>query len=804
VSAGRDYDVDPWVVRERALDLDRLAQTESVFSLGNGHIGLRGNLDEGEPSGLPGTYLNGFYETRPLPYAEAGYGYPEGGQTVVDVTNGKIFRLLVDDEPLDLRYGTLHAHERLLDLRTGLLHRSLTWSSPGGRTVRVRSTRMVSLVERAIMGIEYVVEVLDDPARIVVQSELVANEELPQRSGDPRVAAALDHPLRSLEHDVRDSVVYLAHETRRSKLRIATLMRHLWEGPEGTEVSSDSFDDVGRTTFIAGLAPGEELRIVKLVAYGWSSVRSVPALRDQVGAAVAAAAHTGWDGLKAEQRAYLDRYWAQADVVVEGDDEIQQAVRFSMFHVLQAGARAEGRAIPAKGLTGPGYDGHAFWDTETFVLPVLTYTLPRAAADALRWRQSILPAARERAAQLGLEGAAFPWRTIAGEECSAYWPAGTAAFHIGADVADAVRRYILTSGDRAFERATGVELLVATARLWMSLGWFHGASGEFRIDGVTGPDEYSAVSNNNVYTNLMAKRNLRFAADVVGRHPDVASDVGPDEVASWRRAADRMRVPWDAALGVHPQADAYTERERWDFDSTGADAYPLMLHYPYFDLYRRQVVKQADLVMALFACGDEFTDAEKVADFEYYEAVTVRDSSLSAAVQSIVAAETGHLDLAYDYWGEAALMDLLDLEHNTGDGVHIAALAGAWLAAVNGFGGMRDFDDRLRFRPQLPAALTRLAFTICWDGGRLSVGITPGEATYRWAEHTDASFWHYDDEVRLAPEEERTLPIPDRARRPAPCQPKHRAPPRRTPPGRTPPGRTPPASPPAPGGPASV
>ncbi len=770
---------EPWVVRERGLDLDRLAQRESVFALGNGHIGLRGNFDEGEPFGLPGTYLNGLFEARPLPYAEAGYGYPEAGQTVVDITNGKIMRLLVDDEPLDVRYGTVLHHQRVLDLRAGTLRRDVTWRSPGGRTVRVRSTRLVSFVQRAVIALEYVVEMVDGPGRVVVQSELVANEEVPVTTGDPRVAAALERPLVPLEAEARREGVYMAHETRQSQLRLAAHMEHVWEGPDDTQVSSDAFDDVGRTTFIAALDAGQRLRINKIVSYGWSGTRSRPALRDQVGAAAAAARFTGWRGLLAEQRRYLDEFWTRADVQVDGDPEIQQAVRFALFHILQAGTRAENRAIPAKGLTGPGYDGHAFWDTETFVLPVLTYTDPRAAADALRWRQSILPAARERAQLLGLAGAAFPWRTIAGHECSAYWPAGTAAFHIGADVADAARRYVQATGDEEFERTTGLELLVSTARLWLSLGWFDNDTGEFRIDGVTGPDEYSAIVNNNVYTNLMAKRNLLAAADTVDRHREDAGDVAETEVDRWRRAAERMRVPWDEGRGVHPQSDGYTDLETWDFAATPEAHYPLLLHYPYFDLYRRQVVKQADLTMALFMCGDEFDPAQKAADFDYYEPLTVRDSSLSAAIQAVVAAEVGHLGLAYDYWGEAALMDLVDLEHNTSDGVHIAALAGAWIAAVNGFGGMRDHGGELSFRPQLPPGTTRLAFTICWHGGRLSLSITEGHALYKWVDGTSVSFRHYDTEVKLGTGEERSMSLPPVTLRPAPRQPLHREPWRR-------------------------
>jgi alpha,alpha-trehalose phosphorylase len=414
--------VEPWGLRETHLDLDVLAQSESIFALSNGHIGLRANLDEGEPHGLPGTYLNAFYETRPLPYAEAGYGYPEDSQTVVNVTNGKLIRLLVDDEPFDVRYGKLLAHERFLDFRSGLLRRHVEWLSPAGCPVRVNSTRLVSFVQRAVAAISYEVEALDPTpgarTRLVVQSELVTNEALPTPSRDPRdprVAAALHAQLRSVQFGHHDGRVVLVHATRASGLLMAAGMDHVIDGPEDTSVRTESDPDLGRVTVTVELAAGQRLRLVKLIAYGWSSQRSAPSLRDQVDGALASARHSGWDGLVEGQRAYLDDFWHRADVELSGDEELQQAVRFALFHVLQSAARAEQRAIPAKGLTGPGYDGHVFWDTESFVLPVLTYTAPNAAGDQLRWRHSTLPLARERAQLLGHKGATFPWRTIRGQ-----------------------------------------------------------------------------------------------------------------------------------------------------------------------------------------------------------------------------------------------------------------------------------------------------------------------------------------------------------------------------------------------------
>jgi alpha,alpha-trehalose phosphorylase len=776
------FKIEPWAVRETKLELEALAQTESVFALANGHLGMRGNLDEGEPFGLPGTYLGGFYESRELPYAEAGFGYPEAGQTVVNVTNGKIIRLLVEDEPFDIRYGNLVSHERCLDLRAGVLHRRVEWESPTGRRVRVSSTRLVSFTHRAVAAVLYEVEPLDEAFPVVVQSELVANEALPEVRGDPRAAAVLGPPLVSCSHDSLDVRAILVHNTRVSGLTMAAAMDHVVEGPEGTETRGESHEDLGRLLLSADLTPDRPLRIVKLLAYGWSGERSVPALRDQVAAALAGARHTGWDGLLAAQRQYLDEFWERADVEIEGDSELQQAVRFGLFHTLQAGARGEQRAIAAKGLTGPGYDGHTFWDTECFVLPVLTYTAPRAAADALRWRHRTLSLAKERARVLGHKGAAFPWRTIAGEECSSYWPAGTAAFHVNADIADAVMRYLAACPDEDFERQVALELLVETARLWRSLG-HHDSAGRFRIDGVTGPDEYSAVADNNVYTNLMAQRNLRAAAALAEHHPGRARALGVDdeEMAEWRDAAQDMLIPYDSGLGIHPQAEGFTEHERWDFESTPPEHYPLLLHYPYFDLYRRQVVKQADLVLAMHLCGGEFTTRQKARNFDYYERITVRDSSLSSCTQAVIAAEVGHVQLAYDYFAEAALMDLEDREHNTRDGVHIAALTGSWIVAVAGFGGMRDFDGQLSFAPRLPSALTRLAFRLRFQGRSLLVEVTSDEARYQLLDGRALKIRHHGRALTVKPGSPATRGIPALKPGEAPRQPAGRVPQRRRP-----------------------
>jgi alpha,alpha-trehalose phosphorylase len=756
------FAVEPWAIRVTDLDLGSIAQLESIFALSNGHVGLRGNLDEGEPHAVPGSYLNGFFEHRPYTHPEIGFGFPDAGQAIVNVTDGKIIRLIVGDSPLDLRYGEILSHELSLDFRTGLLSRRTDWMSPGGRSVRVTSQRLVSFARRSVAAIAYEVEPLDDDLEIAVQSDLLCGEAIERGvSADPRTGAIIANPLAPELSAGHDTSCALVHQTRRSGLRVAVGADHVFEAPEPTATSMDVNENLARLTIATRVTKGTRFRLVKLLAYGWSHRRSAAALRDQVEGALATARLAGWDKLVQEQRARLDDYWSRADVEVDGDPELQQAVRFALFHILQATIRHEGRAIQAKGLTGPGYDGHVFWDAEAFVLPVLTYTLPASAREQLAWRHSTLPYARSRAETLGQRGAAFSWRTIRGEECSGYWPAGTAAFHINAAIADATARYVSATRDREFEQSAGLELLVETARLWASLGHFD-TDGSFRIHGVTGPDEYTAVVDDNVYTNLMAQRNLRAAVAACERWPQESTDLGvdDDEREGWTRAADVIVVPYDDRLGVHSQSQGFTEHAEWDFESTAAEQYPLLLHFPYFEIYRKQVIKQADLVLAMHLRGDAFTPEQKGRNFAYYDARTVRDSSLSASTQAIIAAEVGDLDLGYAYWREAALTDLHDLHDNIPEGLHIASLAGAWNAAVAGFGGMRDHDGRLTFAPRLPSGLTRLTFRLGFQGRCVAVEVGKDAATYRLIDGEPLETWHHGELITVESGSTVTRPIP--------------------------------------------
>ncbi|HWM00847.1 MAG TPA: glycosyl hydrolase family 65 protein [Actinophytocola sp.] len=774
--------VEPWCVREPRLRVDELSTAESIFTLANGGLGIRGCLDEGEPVGTSGTYLNGVHELRSLVYPETGSGDPEATETLVNTINGTLIRVLVDGQPLDVRQGELLQHERLLDFRRGTLRRRLRWRCPGGREVEVISERVVSLDQRMTAAVRYRVQALDQPVEIVLQSSLAANEQLPRLPAVPDPEELLAHPLEGLEHQAAGARLTLLHRTATTGLIVGATAEHVIDSSADVEEHVESQPDHARYSASVRLEPGGHLTVVKLLGYAWSGDRDLPAVRDELAGALTVARRRGWDGLLAAQRVFLDNFWDSADVELDGDPELQQAVRFALFQLLQATVRADGRGIAGKALTGTGYEGHVFWDTETFVLQVMTAVAPSVVRHALRWRHSTLPKARERARQFDLQGAAFPWRTITGAECSGYWPAGSAAFHVNADIADAVVRYVDATEDEEFASSYGLELLAETARLWLSLGHW-GRDERFHIFGVTGPDEYSALGDDNVYTNLMAQRNLHAAAHWAEQLPADAArlEITEGERAQWRAAADAMFVPYDEGLGVHPQAAGYLDQPRWDFAAMAEDSYPLHSHFPYFQLYRKQVVKQADLVLALFLRGDAFDDEQKARDFAYYEEITVRDSSLSAPCQAIIAAEVGHLDLAHEYIVESALADMRDEEHDSSNGMHIAALAGTWLALVAGFGGLRQTDGGLSFRPTLPAALSRLRFRLLFRGRLLRVTVEPGTATYELLRGAPISIRHERETVEVSGEQAVSRPLSPRPRRPVPIQPETRAPGRGTP-----------------------
>ncbi len=754
------FPVEAWTVTETDFSPEIVAQTETLFTVANGYLGLRGNLEEGVPVYQPGSYLNGFYESRPtLSGDEPPSARVETSETQLNVTDGKIVRLSVNGSPLNVMTGRLRWHRRVLDMAEGELTRDLCWEAPRGGTVRVRTRRLVSLATRELAAISYRVDALEEPVTVELTSSLVANESTQMREDDPREAAPLyGRVLLHRRAEVTGSRVLAAYTTRSSRLNVVTVADHEVTGHPSNPQPVQVPGEVG-VRYRFSLEAGTSVTLTKLLAYEWSSERPIRELADAASAVVDRASAEGFDRIVERHRSVVRRFWDRADIEVDGDPELQQGLRFGLYQLLQATAAAGELGVAAKGLTGQGYDGHRFWDSEVFLVPVLSRILPEAARALLAFRCRTLDAARARAETLGYAGALFPWRTISGTEVSSYFPEGTAAFHLAADIAYAVTTYVRATGDRAFLTEGGAELLVETARLWLSLGHHDPARGAFCIDEVTGPDEYSALVDNNLYTNVMAAANLSEAASVLRSMARdapadyarivVATGLEAAELDRFEQAAATVYVPYDEELGIHPQDDAFLHHRRFDLAALDKDHFPLLLYFHPLVLYGAQVVKQADVVLALHLLGDRFDMEDKRRDFAYYEPITVHDSSLSASSHAVVAAELGRLEDALRYLRACVLVDLDNLANNVRDGVHLAGVASGWQAVVEGLAGFRHRSGGIAFAPVLPEPLSRIRFSLLVAGARLDVEITGPATTYRLEAGERVSLLHHGRSVEL-------------------------------------------------------
>jgi alpha,alpha-trehalose phosphorylase len=770
-----DFPADEWNVIEKGFHPEFLAQLETIMALGNGYIGMRGCPEEGGPNAENSTLINGFYETRPIIYDEHAYGFARTGQTICNVTDSKIIKLFVDDEPFWLLDAHLLSYDRRLNMRSGTLDRDILWETPAGKQVSIKSRRLISFANRHVAAISYCVTLLNANAFIVMSSEMSVKESSARiDSDDPRLAKHFSgrvlYPRTSYSKDRR---IVLCHATERSNLILACASETALETACPYSYKTAYADDFGQVAFTLEARPNVPIELTKYIVYHTSPAASAEELCGRSEWTMDRITSQGFYKLLAAQEQYMDDFWRRSDVRVkdvhlEGIErttvEIQQAIRFNLFHILQAAARAEDAGVPARGLSGKAYEGHYFWDTEIYLLPFLIYTSPQIARNLLIFRYKMLTQARARARELGHGGAMFPWRTISGEEASAYYAAGTAQYHINADIMYALRKYVQATGDDQFLRDYGAEMLVETARLWLDLGFYsHTKGGKFCINGVTGPDEYNTVVNNNAYTNLMARENLRYAINAIEalqkQEPDAynalvhKTALEPAEVEAWRNAAENMYVPYNENLKIIPQDDSFLDKEVWDFKNTPRDHYPLLLFYHPLNIYRKQVIKQADVILALFLLGDLFPVEAKKRNFEFYDPLTTGDSSLSSCVEAIIAAQTGDFDRMLKYGMAALLMDLADVGGNVRDGCHIASMGGTWMMLVYGFGGMQDYDGTLAFWPRrAPQDNAILRFSVTHRGQLLEVEIGIGKVEYTLREGEELAIRHETEEVVLTRE----------------------------------------------------
>ncbi|WP_223879810.1 glycoside hydrolase family 65 protein [Paenibacillus spiritus] len=771
------YPYRDWTLEEERYEDEENQRSESLFAIGNGYIGMRGNLEEGyhgeRGTSVSGNYLNGFYDAEPIVYPEGAYGFAVVNQAMLNVADAKIIGLSVEGETFHLNTGTVLAYKRTLDMRRGILRREVDWESPEGRRVRLTLTRLAAFGNKHLAAIRYEAKALNFDGTLTFASAVDGTIARPLNTeGDPRLGAGGGLPSllpEGMEHGGAFS--WVRQRTRHTRFVLLTTMSHELSAPPGFERSRTAAEQRLTEEFRVPLRSGETAVLTKYIAYHTSRDYPEEELLPRAEALHRMAVREGFEPLLAAQKAYLDDFWKRADIEIEGDPALQQGIRFNAFQLLQSVGRDGVTNIGAKGLTGEGYEGHYFWDTEMYMMPFFTFTMPEIARKLLEFRYHTLDKARERAGIMAQKGALYPWRTIAGEENSSYFPAGTAQAHINADIAYAIRQYVLATGDTAFLVNQGAEMLFETSRFWADLGHFNPArGGAFCIDAVTGPDEYTAIVNNNAYTNLMVRSQLEYAADTADllresypkEYERLAEAIGltEEEPRLWREGAARMFIPREEKLGIIAQDDTFLTKKRWDFENTPADKYPLLLHYHPLVIYRHQVLKQADVVLALFLLGEQFTREEKVRNYAYYEPLTTHDSSLSPCIHSIVAAEVGELESAYGYFDRTVRMDLDDINRNAKDGLHTAAMAGSWMSIVHGFGGLRLPGGQLSFRPRLPSQWQSCRFRISFRGCLLEVRIGREETDYTLLEGEELELRHGDRPVVLKAAERPSMALP--------------------------------------------
>lgn len=761
--------IDPWRFAQTQWRADECALDETLFALSNGTIGVRGGLEE-SGSASQGSFVANVWERTPIEYHERHVGFALNSDTRVPVADATALLIRFRDQPVDPAQGEIIAFERALDFRRGCLTRALSWRTHG-TTFRVDAQRIVSLRHPGLVCLRWTLRLGDTGGPVDIASCIHAGGSAAAQGDDPRFGAGAGLAMRVSDAAADSDSAWVAQRTRNSGIAVVCAQRHR---VAGAAFAGAGFDSVSaRQLFVADLPAGGSVTIEKYIAYAWTKPQGVETdaeLYAQARAKLDWALDCGADTLFEQQAAECGRFWSGADITIDGADaglRDEQALRFNLFHLFQAAGRDGANGIAAKGLTGEGYEGHVFWDSDAFVLPVFAFTAPALMRGSLAWRYRCLDRARAHAREMNhARGALYPWRTIAGDECSAHYPSGSAQYHINAAVAFAVRLYVEASGDRAFLAAMGAEVVVESARIWLQVGHFNPRrDGAFCIEAVTGPDEYTALVDNNWYTNRMAQEHLRYAATVVrelaledpAAHAQLTRRLGIDdaEVAEWLRAADAMYLPYDERLGIVAQDDTFLDKPVWDFAGTPADRYPLLMHHHPLTLYRHQVCKQADALLALVLAGDNVDRATKRRSFDYYESVTVHDSTLSASTFAILAAEVGHLEKAQRYFFETLRVDLDDRHHNTGHGAHMAAMAGSWLAVVWGFGGLRvghrDGAARLEFDPVLPPTWNGYRFGLLWQERRLAVTVDVAGVHYLLEEGAALDIAHGGEPFTLAP-----------------------------------------------------
>lgn len=748
-------------INDFKLDNDSLKLGETLFHNANGYLGVRGNLEEGLPEGydsIRGTYLNGFYDFAPMPQAEKLYGLIEEKQTMLNVSDTQGIVLWINGEHFSLFEGEVLERKRSVDMEAGVTVREMLWKSPKGDTVRIEVKRMASFQILELFLVEYKVTAVDFSGEVKIVSShhgAVMNYSDPT---DPRVAGESHKHLLPQDAEWKDGASVITAKTARSGLTVCSAVKHVFSQKGESESVLDGAS--ARMEYKGRLSKGETLTLYKYTIL-CDSVRHAEVEKNAL-SWMEIAVKTPVEELYAYQRSYLQKFWEDCAIEVRGDEKLNEAVSYNLYQLIQSAGKEPHSNIAAKGLSGEGYEGHYFWDTEMYMQPFFILNAREISKNLIRNRYSILEYAKENAKLLGhKKGAAYPWRTIMGKECSGYYPSGSAQYHISGDISYAVVSYYLATKDLELLEECGAEMLIETARMWMDLGnWHHG---QFHLNTVTGPDEYTCLVNNNYYTNVLAQYNLLWADKAfalllaAGKEKALLEKTGvtKEELSEFRKAGENMYLPYDEETGINPQDDSFLKKKKWDIASITEEEKPLLLHYHPMYLYRFQVCKQADTVLAHFILEDAQEEETIRKSFAYYEKVTTHDSSLSTCIFSIVAAKLGMTEKAYEYFGESAKLDLFNTHKNTKDGIHTANMGGTYMAIVYGFGGLRIKESGISLNPRLPKQWEGYRFRFLYEDARIEVSVDQEGCRVRLLEGTEKNMtlagkpYCLRDEVRV-------------------------------------------------------
>lgn len=758
------YPCEPWSITEESFELKNNYRNETVFVLSNGYIGMRGTFEEAykleKGLGMEGSFVNGFYESETIRYGEMAYGFADKTQTMLNVANAKIVKLLIDGREFSIFEGKLSKSKRILDMKNGILLRNVVWTSPEGKTVEINTKRIVSLTNKFAAAIEYSVTPIDFDGELSLISAIDGDVMNNTAENNSRIDYGPYGRVVLMEDSVSEGAFSaLAQRSKNTKIGIVTAMYNDVDFEADSENTKDEYSVKTKFTFLA--QKGKTYTLTKYFTYITTRDFEEGLLIDKAKSILSELSENGFSELTKSQRAYLDKFWENANIEIDGDDMLSQGLRWHMFALLQSPGRDGKTSLGAKGLSGEGYEGHIFWDTEMYVTPFFNFEYPQIAKDILMFRYNTLDEARKRARVLSVnKGCCFPWRTINGKEASAFFLAGTCQFHINADIAYAVNQYVTVTGDYEFLEDYGAEILIETARFWCEFGeYIDYKGGKFCINGVTGPDEFAVLVNNNCYTNMMARENMKYAVSAaeylkknVPEKFEALSkkiELQASEIADWQKAIDNMYIPYEEKLGIYPQDDSFMSKKRWDIENTPFSEFPLLdKHHPIV-VYRHQVSKQADFVLAMFLLSQYFSKDEMKRNFDFYETVSVHESSLSACIFSIVANAIGYYDIAYKYFMTTSRLDLDDYHANVNAGYHCANMAGTWMSMLFGFGGMRLNGDMLEFSPVLPQKWNSYRFRVLVRGSLIEVFVDKNGAKYSLIKGESVTIKSYGEEIEI-------------------------------------------------------